>query len=104
MASRYLLTGPSGGQYHFVLKAGNGETILTSERYTTKAAANNGIQSVKTNSSIDARYVRKNATDGKPMFNLKAAIWPGQQVSASHHLTSQGRRIGAFSANPRTQR
>ena len=39
----------SAGQYHFVLKAGNGEIIATSERYTTKAAAKNGIESVKTN-------------------------------------------------------
>jgi uncharacterized protein YegP (UPF0339 family) len=39
----------SGAQYTFVLKAGNGETIATSERYTTKAAAKNGIESVKTN-------------------------------------------------------
>jgi uncharacterized protein YegP (UPF0339 family) len=36
-------------KYHFVLKAANGETIATSERYTTKAAAKNGIDSVKTN-------------------------------------------------------
>jgi uncharacterized protein YegP (UPF0339 family) len=39
----------SAGQYHFVLKAGNGEIIATSERYTTKAAVRNGIESVKTN-------------------------------------------------------
>jgi uncharacterized protein YegP (UPF0339 family) len=39
----------SAGQYHFVLKAGNGEIIATSERYTTKAAAKNGIDSVKSN-------------------------------------------------------
>ena len=38
----------SAGQYYFVLKAGNGEIIATSERYTTKAAAKNGIESVKT--------------------------------------------------------
>lgn len=42
-----LKTGPT--RYHFVLKAGNGETIATSESYTTKASAKNGIESVKTN-------------------------------------------------------
>jgi uncharacterized protein YegP (UPF0339 family) len=36
----------AGGQYHFVLKAANGEIVATSE-YTTKAAAQNGIESVK---------------------------------------------------------
>lgn len=39
----------SGDQYTFVLKAGNGEIIATSERYTTKAAAKNGIDSVRKN-------------------------------------------------------
>jgi len=33
-----------------VLKAGNSETILRSEQYETKAAAQNGIVSVQTNS------------------------------------------------------
>ena len=48
MAGKFVIKKTSG-QYHFVLKAGNGETIATSERYTTKAAAKNGIESVKTN-------------------------------------------------------
>jgi uncharacterized protein YegP (UPF0339 family) len=33
----------------FRLKAGNGETIASSEGYTSRAAAQNGIQSVKDN-------------------------------------------------------
>ena len=41
----------SGDQYVWVLKAGNGEIIATSERYTTKAAAKAGIDSVKMNAA-----------------------------------------------------
>ena len=41
----------SGDQYVWVLKAGNGEIIATSERYTTKAAAKAGIDSVKKNAA-----------------------------------------------------
>lgn len=41
----------SNGQYYFVLKAGNGKTIATSEMYTTKDGCKNGIQSVKDNAS-----------------------------------------------------
>lgn len=37
----------SGAQYHFNLVAPNGEAIATSERYTTKAAAQHGIDAVK---------------------------------------------------------
>jgi uncharacterized protein YegP (UPF0339 family) len=48
MAGKFVIKKASG-PYHFVLKAGNGEIIATSERYTTKAAAKNGIESVKTN-------------------------------------------------------
>jgi uncharacterized protein len=49
MAGKFVIKKKAGGQYHFVLKAGNGEIIATSESYTTKAAAKNGIESVKTN-------------------------------------------------------
>jgi len=54
MAGKFVLTKTKNGQYHFVLKAGNGETIAQSETYKSKAAAMNGIESVKKNAG-DAR-------------------------------------------------
>jgi uncharacterized protein len=48
MAGKFVLK-RSGDEFMFNLKAGNGEIIATSERYGTKAAAENGIQSVKEN-------------------------------------------------------
>jgi uncharacterized protein YegP (UPF0339 family) len=45
MAGRFVIE--SAGQHHFVLKAASGEIIATTERYTTKASAQNGIESVK---------------------------------------------------------
>ncbi|QIL71994.1 YegP family protein [Diaphorobacter sp. HDW4B] len=72
MAGWYELSKASNGQYRFVLKAGNSETILSSEMYTTKASAEGGIASVQTNSPLDERYERKTSASGKPMFNLKA--------------------------------
>ena len=56
----------------FNLKAGNHETILTSENYASKAGANNGIASVKINAPNDARYVRKTATNAARYFVLTA--------------------------------
>ena len=41
----------------FDLKAGNGEVIATSEVYTSEAACNNGIESVKKNAP-DAEVVK----------------------------------------------
>ena len=72
MAGSYELSSNDKGQFRFVLKAGNGQTILHSEHYETKASAENGIQSVQTNSPQDARYERKDASDGRPYFVLKA--------------------------------
>ena len=37
-------------QFYFILKAGNGETLLTSEYYTTKESCKKGIFSVRWNS------------------------------------------------------
>lgn len=73
MAGWYVLSQNDKGQYSFVLKAGNGETILRSETYNAKASAENGIASVQKNCGDDARYERKTASNGKEYFNLKAA-------------------------------
>ena len=45
----YDLKKAKNGQFHFNLKAGNGEIILTSEMYASKASAENGITSVQNN-------------------------------------------------------
>jgi uncharacterized protein YegP (UPF0339 family) len=56
MAGKFVLKKTSNGQFRFNLKAGNGEIIATSETYTTKAAAENGIESVRKNAA-DATVV-----------------------------------------------
>ena len=72
MSGWYELSQSSDGQYRFVLKAGNGEVILTSELYKARASAQNGIESVQKNSADESRFERKEAKNGKPYFNLKA--------------------------------
>ena len=49
MAGKFHIKKSGPGKYHVALKAANGETIATPESYTTKAAAKNGIDSVKAN-------------------------------------------------------
>ena len=46
------------GEFRFRLKATNGQIIATSEGYTTKAACDNGIESVKKN-AVDAPVVEE---------------------------------------------
>jgi uncharacterized protein YegP (UPF0339 family) len=93
MAARFVLS-RSDDQFRFVLKAGNGETVLNSERYSTKSGALNGIESVRTNAPIDARHVRKNASNGSPMFNLKAAN--GEIIGTSETYSSDAARDGGI--------
>lgn len=76
----------SGTQYMFNLKGGNGETVLTSERYTTKQGAQAGILSVKANAPADARYDKRVATNGLPYFVLKAAN--GEIIGTSETYSS----------------
>ena len=47
--SKYDRKTAKNGQDYFNLKAANGQIIGTSEMYTTKAAMENGIESVKKN-------------------------------------------------------
>jgi uncharacterized protein YegP (UPF0339 family) len=49
MAAKFELKKAKSGQYHFNLKAGNGQIIASSEMYESKASALNGIESVRTN-------------------------------------------------------
>lgn len=86
MAAKYELKTSSDGQFMFNLKAGNGEVILTSERYTAKASALNGIESVKTNSPDDSRYERKTSKADDPYFVLKAAN--GEVIGKSEMYSS----------------
>jgi len=52
MAAKFELYTDKAGEYRFRLKAANGEVIAVSEGYSSKASAQNGIASVKTNAPI----------------------------------------------------
>lgn len=73
MAGKFELKTAKNGQFHFNLLASNGQTILQSEMYETKASALNGIASIQKNAADDARYERLVSKSDKPYFTLKAA-------------------------------
>jgi len=52
MAAKFVLKKGSSGKFHFNLQAANGQVIATSETYESKAAAVNGIESVKKNAPV----------------------------------------------------
>jgi uncharacterized protein YegP (UPF0339 family) len=73
MAAKFELKNSTNDQYHFNLKAANGEVILSSETYTTKSSALGGIESVRINAPLDERYERKVSGRDEPYFVLLAA-------------------------------
>ncbi|NIG55940.1 YegP family protein [Chitinophaga sp. Cy-1792] len=93
---KFVISKSSDGEFRFKLNAANGETILVSEGYTTKANCENGIASVRTNSQIDAHYDKKVATNGKEYFNLKASN--GQVIGTSQMYSSAAARDNGISS------
>ena len=86
MAGKFELKLSSSGKYHFNLKAGNGQVILSSEMYESKSAAENGIASVQKNSGDDSRYDRRTSAKGDPYFVLKSTN--GQEIGRSEMYSS----------------
>lgn len=77
----------SGEKFHFVLKAANGQVVLSSQMYASKASAKNGIESVKKNCGDDKCFERKTAKNGKFHFNILSTN--GQIVGSSQMYASQ---------------
>lgn len=68
----FELNKSSNGQFNFALKTPD-RVLLRSEQYQSKQSAQHAIASVQSNSTDDARYEKKNSSNGKWYFNLKAA-------------------------------
>lgn len=96
MEGWFELNRGASGKFHFVLKAGNAETILSGEHYSAKSSALGGIASVQANCSSDDRFEEKNSSDGKYYFNLKAG---NHQVigTSQMYASAQSRAVGIAS-------
>jgi len=87
---KFVIKKRTNGEFQFNLKAGNGETILTSEGYSGKSGCLNGIESVRKNAPDDNRYDRKTASNGQYYFNLTATN--GQVIGTSERYASSSSR------------
>lgn len=87
---KYQVYNDKKGEFRFRLKAGNGQTILASEGYSSRAGCDNGIASVQKNCSNDASYERKTTAGGQFSFNLKAGN--GQVIGVSEAYTTESAR------------
>ncbi len=93
---KFVITRGATGAFHFNLKAGNGETILTSEHYNSKDKCLEGIASVKRNAAIDRQYADRTAKDGRLYFVLQGG---NQEVIGTSEMyeNSSGREKGKAS-------
>ena len=84
---KFVVTVRKDGDFQFNLLATNGQVILTSQGYASKASCLNGIESVKKNAQNEAQFDKKVAKNGKPYFNLMATN--GQVIGASQMYASE---------------
>lgn len=84
---KFVISTRKNGEFQFNLKATNGQVILSSEGYTTKAACMNGVESVKKNVQTESRFEKSIAKNGKFYFNLKATN--GQVIGSSQMYESE---------------
>jgi hypothetical protein len=90
----YVVKKAKNDELFFQLKSALGKTILSSEMYTTRAACNNGIESVRKNCNEDKRYERKVSSDNLHFFNLKANN--GQVIGTSEMYDSEENMLKAI--------
>lgn len=86
MAGKFVISKSASGKAFFVLKAGNGEVILTSQQYATRSSCDNGIESVRKNCTDASCFETKTAKDGREYFVLKATN--GQVIGQSQMYKS----------------
>ena len=87
---KFIVSTRTNGEFQFNLQAGNGQTILSSEGYSTKTACQNGIESVKANSPDESKFEKLTASNGKPYFNLRAGN--GQVIGTSQMYADESGR------------
>ena len=86
MAGKFEIKKSTNGKFHFNLKAGNGQIILSSEMYETRSACESGIESVRKNAADAARFEKRTSSRGEPYFVLKAGN--GQEIGRSETYSS----------------
>ena len=83
----FIINRATNGEHYFNLRADNSQIILTSQKYSSKPACFNGIESVRTNCTEDSRYDRKQSVNNKHYFVLKA--FNGEIIGNSEMYSSK---------------
>ncbi len=70
---KFVISKTKNGSFHFVLKAGNGEVIGSSETYSSLSACKNGVESVRKNAAVSVED--QTAKDFETLKNPKYEIY-----------------------------
>lgn len=93
---KFQIRPSTNNQFYFVLRAKNGEIVLTaSETYVSKQGCHDGISAVKVNAPYDSRYNRKDGVS-QYSFNLEASN--GKILGKSELYTTRSGREDGISA------
>ncbi len=90
MAGWYELSRTDAGKYRFVLKAENGDVILTSQSFEAKEDAESAIAGAQESSQVAGRYERRISGASKPHFVVKTAV--GKVLGTSEAFESEAAR------------
>jgi uncharacterized protein YegP (UPF0339 family) len=96
--SKFEIFKGKNDEFYFHLKAGNGEVILASQGYTTKANCKKGIDSVAVNSKNASNFEKKTSKDDRHYFVL---IAQNKQVigNSQMYTTASARDHGIHSVH-----
>jgi hypothetical protein len=90
MAGKYFLHPAGTSQFHWALRAGNGETLLSSQLYGSLQSAQAAVQSCRTHSSNDACFSRVSTRDHRSYFVLTDS--DGGKIGTSEMYPSESKR------------
>jgi uncharacterized protein YegP (UPF0339 family) len=90
---KFLIRKQTNNQFRFIMKAGNGQTILTSEAYRTKESCLNAIGYLREHAADNNRYQFKKSFNQKHYFNVTGA---NDEIIGSSEMyeSSSGRDVG----------
>ena len=96
MAGTFEIFKDASGEFRFRLKASNGQVVLTSQGYSSKASVKNGVESVQKNGEDRSSFEAKTTESGKHRFNLRAKN--GQVIGISQNYESAAARDNGIDA------
>ncbi len=95
MAAKFELYKSSNGEYRWRLRASNGQVIATGgEGYSSKAAAQSGIESVKSGRICPDRRGLARRPSFDPVVLIRSGLG-GPQIGSEDLIADSGRRHAA---------